>query len=140
MRPEIWGKYGWNFLHLVTFGYPEKPTEDDKQHFYDYFHALKHVLPCEKCRYNMNDHLKKFPLTEEILSSRKKLIKWGIDLHNVVNYYTGKDMLSYTEALNEINKLINPTKTSGVTFYVIFVFALIIVAYMAYYYITRQHK
>lgn len=140
MRPEIWGKYGWNFLHLVTFGYPEKPKEDDKQHFYEYFHALKYVLPCEKCRHNMNDHLKKFPLTEEILSSRKKLIKWGIDLHNVVNYYTGKDMLSYTEALNEINKLINPTKTSNVTFYVVFTFALIIVTYMAYYYIVRRYK
>ena len=139
MLPEIWGKFGWNFLHLVTVAYPSNPNETEKQHFYDYFHALKHVLPCEKCRVNMISHLKKFPLTDDILSCRKKLIKWGIDLHNVVNYYTGKEMLSYTAALNEINKLMTRQPTTTNKFLLILIIILIIMSLVIYYYFVRKN-
>ena len=33
MLPEIWGKHGWNFLHLITMGYPDNPTEDEKRQY-----------------------------------------------------------------------------------------------------------
>ena len=138
MKPEIWGKYGWSFLHLVTMAYPTDPTDEDKQHYYDYFHALKYVLPCNKCCYNMAGHMKKFPLTTEVLSSRKNLVKWGIDLHNVVNYYTGKEMLSYADAMNEINKLINkPTDYSNYVYYALIIIAIIIILFLCYYYLRK---
>ena len=31
MGPDIWGPHGWKFLHFVTLGYPEKPTENEKK-------------------------------------------------------------------------------------------------------------
>ena len=113
MKPEIWGKYGWCFFHLVTFGYPENPTETDKENYYAYINSLKNVLPCDKCKQNQKKHLKKYPVTEEALSSRSALVKWGIDLHNIVNYYTGKPMMSYQMAMGELDKIINPQAPSN---------------------------
>lgn len=110
MKPEIWGKYGWCFFHLVTMGYPENPSQKDKDKYYNYIQCFKNVLPCDKCKYNLKNHLKKYPLSEEALSSRKNLIVWGIGLHNIVNYYTGKSMLTHTEAIIELNKIIDPPK------------------------------
>lgn len=139
MLPDIWGNYGWNFFHLVTMGYPENPTELQKRQYYDYFHALQYVLPCLKCQYNMGDHLKKYPLTDEVLSSRTNLVKWGIDLHNVVNYYTGKSMLTYTEAMNEIKKLMDPRKkTNNIIYYILGIVVVIIIIYLLYYYLKRK--
>jgi hypothetical protein len=131
MLTSIWGKYGWSFIHLITMSYPEIPTEEDKMYYYEYFHALKHVLPCKKCRYNMNKHLNKYPLDDQSLASRKNLVKWGIDLHNIVNYYTGSPMLTYTEAMNELNKLVNPPNTNY-TLYIILFVIIIALLYIIY--------
>jgi len=111
MRPEIWGRHVWNCIHIITLEYPLEPTPEEKKYYKKFFHGLSHVLPCEKCRNNMSVHLKKIPLTDEVLSSRSSLVKWGIDLHNIVNYYTGKEMLTYNEALNQINKLLESENT-----------------------------
>ncbi|XWV24963.1 putative FAD-linked sulfhydryl oxidase [Tupanvirus deep ocean] len=142
MLPEIWGKYAWNFLHLVTLDYPEYPTDQDKQNYYNFFYTLQFVLPCAKCRYNLTHHLKKYPLTDEVLSSRTNLVKWGIDLHNVVNYYTGKPMLTYTEAMNELNKLAHPEKTTftDVLYVLLVIVALIIMFYLLYYFFVKPKK
>ncbi len=59
MLPEIWGKYCWTFIHLLTLEYPEFPTQADKENYKEYFESLQKVLPCEKCRNNLETHLKK---------------------------------------------------------------------------------
>lgn len=140
MLPKIWGPYGWNFLHLVTIAYPENPTEDDKMKYYNYFYCLQYVLPCAKCQYNMSQHLKKYPLNDEVLSSRTNLVKWGIDLHNIVNYYTGKPMLTYAEAMNDINKLMDPVKSNNNWFiYILLIIVIVIVIYLIYYYRFKKN-
>ena len=140
MLPDIWGKHAWNFLHLVTMAYPENPTQYDKEKYHNFFDSIKYILPCEKCRNNMGSHLKKYPLTETVLSSRKMLVKWLIDLHNVVNYYTGKDMLSYNEALSEMKKLTNPTNDKTDYFVMgIFLIAVIIVIFWIYYFASAKN-
>lgn len=140
MLPKVWGKYGWDFIHLVTLGYPECPSEIDKKNYNNFFNILRGVLPCDKCRYNLTHHLKKYPLNEQVLSSRTTLVKWGIDLHNVVNYYTGKPMLTYAEAINEINKLVNPEKNKwgNPIYYLLLVIVLMMVCYMFYYYLAKN--
>ena len=141
MLPEIWGRYGWNFLHLVTFNYPDNPTELDKEHFFQFFYSLQYILPCGKCRYNLSNHLKKYPLTAESLSSKTNLVKWCIDLHNIVNYYIGKPMLTYTEAINEINKLINPQQNSKkwIIYLLILIVVLMIIIFFVLYNRTKKN-
>jgi hypothetical protein len=135
MQPEIWGPYAWNFLHIITITYPINPSEDDKHNYKTFFESLKNVLPCERCRKNFNTHLKKFPLSRDVLSSRKYLVKWLIDIHNVVNHQTGKKMLSYTEALHELKKISSKTKQeSDYTLYISFIVALFIAGFLFYYY------
>lgn len=110
MLPDIWGKYGWNFLHLVTVGYPERPTKSDMKKYRDFFMQLQYVLPCDKCKYNMGVHLKKYPLTDNVMANQSSLIKWGINLHNLVNQQTGKRVISHIEAIQYINNLVNDQK------------------------------
>lgn len=107
MIPAIWGKHAWNFIHLVTMEYPENPTEKDMRDYYNFIYSLKDVLPCSTCRNNLATNLQKHPLTYESLSSRANFVKWAIDLHNIVNIHTKKPILSYDQAMDEINKLMN---------------------------------
>lgn len=142
MLPEIWGKYCWNFIHLITLEYPENPTTEDKVKYYEYLFALQKILPCEKCRNNLKHHLRKYPLTDQVLSCRTNFIKWGIDIHNVVNYYTGKPMLSYNEAMNEINKLVGieqkNNKHTNIIFYFIIIITIMILCFLVYYYVLKN--
>ena len=37
MDPAFWGRSTWTYLHTLTFNYPEKPTQDDKLKYYNFF-------------------------------------------------------------------------------------------------------
>lgn len=104
VNSKIWGNHGWKFMHYVTLGYPEIPTVEEKNNYKNFFISLKNVLPCSKCAKHYEENLKKLPLTDDILNNKTKLIKWCIDLHNIVNKMLNKKVLSYDEAYN---KLIN---------------------------------
>jgi hypothetical protein len=104
MNPNIWGSHAWFFLHSITFGYPNCPTHKDKVNMKTFFNNLKHVLPCPSCRINYDNHLKKLPLTDDILNSKDKLITWLIDFHNLVNKLKGKKIYTKQEVMDYYNK------------------------------------
>ncbi len=97
--PDVWGPPGWKFIHYVTMGYPNYPSEEIKKKYYNYFHALKHVIPCSICANHFTQNLEKLPLTDEVLSSRDNLMKWGVDMHNFVNKLHNKKEYSHEEAI-----------------------------------------
>ncbi len=138
MLPEVWGSYAWRFLHCVTIEYPTNPTRDDMENFRTFFDSLKYVLPCEKCRKNFAKHMKKYPLTDEVLSTKKNLIRWCIDLHNVVNYDTGKKMLSYSETIHDLHNFtmskIKKVKKNNTVFYGLLIIGIIIIVVFFYMY------
>lgn len=98
-NPEVWGKYGWGFLHAITKGYPVNPSYTDKQNMMNFVNALGVVLPCDKCKVNFKDHLSKRPLTDDILKTRDTFAKWMIDIHNDVNKSLGKRIYTYEEVM-----------------------------------------
>lgn len=100
MNPNVWGKHAWFFLHSITLAYPQCPSEEDKKNIKNFFENLHLVLPCPKCKINYKAHLDKTPLTDDILSSKYKLISWLINIHNQVNIMNGKPQLSYDQVLN----------------------------------------
>ena len=98
ITPEIWGPHGWKFIHYVTLGYPEKPTPAQKEKYKAFLVLLKDVLPCSLCANHYGENLKKQPLTDEIMNSRENLIKWGIEIHNIVNESKNKTIIKYIDA------------------------------------------
>ena len=96
-EPKIWGPHAWFFLETCVMAYPENPKEEDKEQMRKFLLSLGFVIPCEKCRENYSDHLKKHPLTEEILSDRSELFKWIVDIHNLAGR---KGTKSYDETFN----------------------------------------
>jgi hypothetical protein len=102
--PDVWGPPGWKFIHFVTMGYPNYPTESIKKKYYDYFHSLKHVIPCSICASHFAENLEEFPLDDNVLSSRENLVRWGINIHNIVNKKNGKKEYTYEEGIKEILK------------------------------------
>lgn len=99
-EPYKWGAQLWQIIHRNTFAYPERVTDKDKYEMYMHFTHLK--VPCEKCQTHYRANLKKLPLTDKILRKKDRLIRWGIDMHNLVNMETGKKVLTYEEAINKI--------------------------------------
>ena len=81
MNPKIWGPHAWIFLHSITFNYPSKPTLQDINHYKNFFNNLKYILPCNNCQNHYKNNIDKYPLTDEILSSKQKLINWLINIH-----------------------------------------------------------
>jgi hypothetical protein len=104
-NPKLWGKCAWDFLTYVILNYPINPTMKDKQNYYLFLFQLQYVLPCNECQINMSKHLELKPLTLLDLESKETLLKWRIDLQNMVNEKINKPKLSYSEALKEINEL-----------------------------------
>lgn len=132
MLPEIWGPSAWKIMHAISFDYPINPTVLDKMNYYNFYNNLQYVLPCGKCRNNLADHYKNFPITQEVLSSRENLIYYVIDLHNIVNYYTNKPILTYDEALSELNKMFTEEKRNKYNWLWILLLVLLIIIIMLY--------
>ena len=107
MHPKIWGDPAWIFLECVGLHYPENPTEEDKRNMWVFLNSLQPILPCDDCQGNYKKHLKKLPLTDEILSSKDNLVMWLIDQRNLVNEEKGTKIYSHDEAIIEIEKMIS---------------------------------
>ena len=102
--PETWGPHGWKFLHYVTLGYPKNPTISDKNNYKNFFLNLQYILPCQICSKNYNKHINQIPLDDDVLSDRKKLIIWGIKIHNLSSKFGNKKVYSIKEGLQEIKE------------------------------------
>ena len=102
--PSTWGPVVWHALHYITLGYPNSPTDEQKEKYKIFFSLLADVLPCSICAEHFSEILKNLPLSENVLKNRENLIKWLIDFHNVVNEKNNKPIILYKDALQMIYK------------------------------------
>ena len=91
MLTTVWGPPLWHFLHVMSFNYPVKPTEQDKKHYRDFICSLRYILPCRYCRENLKKNLKVLPLKNSDLKNRDKFSRWMFKLHELVNTMLGKN-------------------------------------------------
>lgn len=85
--PSIWGPPMWKSLHLISFGYPKNPSNDDKNHYKSFFQLLAYILPCKACResyYYFINHGDTI-LNDDVFKNRDTLTFWLYNLHNAVN-------------------------------------------------------
>ena len=99
MKPSVWGPQFWFILHIISFEYPENPTEIDKNIYYSFYSSLRDILPCEMCKKHYREFLHKHPLMP-FLDKKADFIQWVIDIHNQVNISLGKPVLSLDEVLD----------------------------------------
>ncbi len=124
MDPKIWGPSAWLFMHYITLSYPNKPSDDDKHNMKQFFTYTGKVLPCMKCRNNFKNHLNKYPLNDDALSSRENMVNWLIDIHNEVNACTGKPSINHKTA---IERFTNINKDNGQTTFLIMSIIIIVI-------------
>ena len=90
MNVNKWGPGGWIFLHTITFNYPEKPTNQDKKKYINFFNSIGDVLPCKYCRDSYNIYIKHIPI-KYFIDSREGITYWLYNIHNLVNNKIFKD-------------------------------------------------
>ena len=134
MNPKIWGPSAWKFIHNVSLAYPEDPSLEDKDNMRTFINILPKILPCEKCKYNCMTHIETLKLTDDILSSRDKLIKWFIDLHNCVNKMNGAKELTYKQAIESFNKTSkSPISVLSIILVILFLIIVLVPLYYKYF-------
>jgi hypothetical protein len=106
MNQNIWGPHLWFSLHTISFVYPLKPNKMDKENYKNFFLSLENVIPCAICKKNYKRHLKEHPI-DNYLDSRKNLVYWVIDMHNLVNGEIGKKILSYDTVMKKYETVFN---------------------------------
>jgi hypothetical protein len=127
MSPELWGNHCWKCIHYVTLNYPDNPSEADKYNYLQYFSSLSDVLPCNTCKLNLKRHLQQLPINMDVLSSKESLVKWGIDMHNLVNSEIDKPIISYDQALKNLKNVSIIKKKPQYYKYIIYLLVILIV-------------
>jgi len=92
LKPEFWGPYAWMFLYTIALGYPNTPTEDDRESVKQLFGSFGSLLPCERCRHNFDAKMAG-PLGGELegaTSCSETLVKFVYDLESAVAVTNGK--------------------------------------------------
>ena len=102
--PDFWGPPAWKFIHIVALAYPVNPSQQEKNNYKQFYTIIGDIIPCHFCRDHYKEHITKNPITDEILSNRKNLLHWTIDIHNEVNKITGKNVYDYETAIQLIQQ------------------------------------
>lgn len=99
MDPNIWGKHMWASIHFIALGYPDQPSESEKNNYKSFFENIYKVLPCNTCSNHLKTTLQtQLPLSVKSLSNKDNLFKWTVDLHNIVNTRLNKPTITLDKA------------------------------------------
>lgn len=98
MLTTVWGPPMWQFLHTMSFNYPDKPSCRDKTNYKNFILSLQFILPCGKCRANFVKNLRRLPLKDRHMKSRATFSYYIYKLHETINKMLHKDSgLSYND-------------------------------------------
>ena len=104
---EIWGPKAWNLLHSFSINENKKISVRKRHNYYIFYTSFIYILPCDICREHYSDIIYNIePLIEEKIS-RKYLIKWVFDVHNIVNDLLDKPQFPYKKFSKDVNKDVN---------------------------------
>ena len=138
--PDVWGPHGWKFIHYVTLGYPDNPTEQQKKNYKDFLISLKNVIPCSICANHYAENLNKVPLTDEVMRNRENLIKWGIEIHNVVNESKNKPRIDYHLARELIEDDTKCKQKRGSNMRYCQILFILVISFFVYKYLNKNNK
>jgi hypothetical protein len=96
--PRYWGKYGWPFLHYLTFSYPEKATVEQQAVTRLFFLSVGELLPCPACSKHFLEAITSDYPVSKALEGQESLSRWLVNVHNFVNRRLGKPEMTYEQA------------------------------------------
>jgi hypothetical protein len=105
MHSTIWGWIAWDLMHLISFTYPKKPTDIDKQMYKQFYISIGDIIPCKVCRSHYKQRIFRINAIS-IFLNRKNLTIWLVNLHNEVNNGLHKKVINYNEATRIYNDMI----------------------------------
>mmetsp|Transcript_72872 Transcript_72872/g.126509 ORF Transcript_72872/g.126509 Transcript_72872/m.126509 type:complete len:243 (+) Transcript_72872:189-917(+) len=111
-NPKVWGPPTWFFLHSMTLSLPKEVPAERQLALKAIMDNLPQVLPCPPCGQNLAKHMEKNPI-EPHLGTRESLVRWMVDLHNMVNREIGKRELTRDEALREFTAAYKSGRSHG---------------------------
>ena len=89
----VWGPATWHYLHIMSFTYPNYPTDDERRTYFTFIQSLCNVLPCRSCREGLVKNLERVPLHSSHLRGRVSFSHWMYRLHNEVNQMLNKQTI-----------------------------------------------
>lgn len=90
MLTTVWGPSLWHYLHIMSFNFPLKPTNLQKNKYLEFIKNLQYTLPCKYCRINLKKNFKVLPLNKNIVKSRESFSRYIYNLHELVNTMLNK--------------------------------------------------
>ena len=103
MQTSKWGPSAWDYLHTLTFNYPENPSDDNKKYYYELFNNLRFTLPCKYCRESYNIFFKYININD-YLDDREGITYWLFTIHNIVNLKLNKKKVNFIDVVNYYEK------------------------------------
>jgi len=92
-NPKVWGPPLWDLLHFLTFKYNSKEDREIYRKLFCKWVMI--IIPCPPCQKHYKERIERIPID---LSSREKLARWLVNLHNDVNKELKKPRVSYEKA------------------------------------------
>tara|TARA_B100001287_G_C22464659_1_gene426760 strand:+ start:18 stop:425 length:408 start_codon:yes stop_codon:yes gene_type:complete len=129
INPIVWGPKFWYTWHSVAFGYPDKPTEVDKENYKNFYIYFSYVLPCEACSKDSYSRIKSVNW-DNVLVSREKLVKWTYDYHNDINLKLDKKIFTDT---NFKDVMLSKKLTNNYLEYFVIIILVLYIFYILYY-------
>lgn len=93
-----WGPNAWNFIHAVSYAYPEQASKAQREEMFKFLWYFARVLPCMQCREDFKTYLQRTLTKREqssVFATRQSLVHFLVDAHNHVNRKLSKSEWSY---------------------------------------------
>jgi hypothetical protein len=103
MQTSKWGPSAWDFLHTITFNYPENPSDDLKKNYFELFNNLRFTLPCKYCRDSYKIFFRYIDINK-YLNDRMGISYWLYIIHNLVNSKLNKKPIDFIDVVNHYEK------------------------------------
>jgi hypothetical protein len=91
-----WGPAGWNILHAMAHTVPDSLSAQERVRLRRFLLDFAHYLPCRICSKHFAEFVR-VRATDNVLSTRKGVVRFLFDAHNGVNIRNGKRKLSMDE-------------------------------------------
>lgn len=108
MSPSVWGPILWSTMHIVTLGYSEMPSDQEKKAAVEFFDSLVYMIPCPICKEHYKMILEKYPV-ENAVGNRTELANWVFMIHNKVNEQLSKPQITMQQFINNLTVLSSKT-------------------------------